>query len=149
MIKDLLLHNLIFLILATLITIASSLLESAFLLNYLKDNIVTILVAFLGVSVATISIVSTKLKEVIDKYNGDFTTTVKSLRFSIKEQLFYISFAVILSVLFNSPVIMGLHGQSKEAMELLFVHIFIASLYNLYDTANAIFIIFEWESEIR
>lgn len=147
MIKDLIIQNLVFLVLATVATICNSYLDSEFLLNYLQANIVTILIAFLGVSVATLSIVSAKLKEVMDKYNADMSSTIRNLRFSIKEQLFYITFGVILSVLIHSSIFMESYEKSSEIMEVLFIYIFIASLYNLYDTANAVFVIFEWEAE--
>jgi len=141
-----LLHLKIF-TLSLFITFGTQALESKFLLIYLGENLTTILIAFLAVSIATISIVSTKLKEVIDKYNANFSSTIKSLRFSIKEQIFYILLSIIVSVFCGSKLFMDMYSYSYQIIEVIFIYIFLLALYNIYDTANAIFIIFEWEAE--
>lgn len=145
--KDLALLHLKIVILSLFITFGTQTLESKFLLIYLGENLTTILIAFLAVSIATISIVSTKLKEVIDKYNANFSSTIKSLRFSIKEQIFYILLSIIVSVFCDSKSFMGMYSYSYQTIEVIFIYIFLLALYNIYDTANAIFIIFEWEAE--
>ena len=50
-------------------------------------------------------------------------------------------YLILLLVLVHSPIFMALFTYSKSLVEILLIAVFIASLYNLYDTANSIFII--------
>src|SRR5690606_21966360 len=111
-------------------------LGSKFLYGFFESNLVTILVALLAVNAATMGIVLTKMRDLIDK-NGNaeaFKKTRRNMLLSIKEQIGLIILAAIVLSVKSAPVV-----QSIENMPLLFnsivTGIFVYALLVLYDTA--------------
>ncbi|WP_339899641.1 hypothetical protein [uncultured Gilvimarinus sp.] len=130
-----------FIVFAAIVRFASEYLGSDYLILFLDKNLITILIALLAINTTTGSVVMTKLREITDKNGVNFSETIKNLKLSIFEQVFLIVIALVLLVLVHSPIFMALFTYSKSLVEILLIAVFIASLYNLYDTANSIFII--------
>lgn len=121
-------------------------LDSKFLYRFFDSNLVTILVALLAVNAATMGIVLTKIRDLIDK-NGNaalFKKTRSSMLLSIKEQIGLIVLATLVLSVKSSPAI-----QSIENMPLLLnsiiTGIFIYALLVLYDTAKGVLIIVDFD----
>jgi len=81
-----------------------------------------------------------------DKYNVDFKYTMSQIKSSIFEQVSLIVLSLIILILIHSKVLTEIHVLYKDIFEALLASVFIASLYNLYDTANSIFIILKSEN---
>jgi hypothetical protein len=121
-------------------------LQATFLHVFFESNLVTILVALLAVNAATMGIVLTKMRDLIDKNgNGDaFNKTKKNMLLSIKEQIGLIILATIILSIKSSPAI-----QSVQNMPLLFnsiiTGIFVYALLVLYDTAKGVLIVVDFD----
>lgn len=120
-------------------------LGSKFLYGFFESNLVTILVALLAVNAATMGIVLTKMRDLIDK-NGNaeaFKKTRRNMLLSIKEQIGLIILATIVLSVKSAPVV-----QSIENMPLLFnaiiTGIFVYALLVLYDTAKGVLVIVDF-----
>jgi hypothetical protein len=120
-------------------------LGSKFLYGFFESNLVTILVALLAVNAATMGIVLTKMRDLIDK-NGNaeaFKKTRRNMLLSIKEQIGLIILAAIVLSVKSAPVV-----QSIENMPLLFnsivTGIFVYALLVLYDTAKGVLVIVDF-----
>lgn len=120
-------------------------LGSKFLYGFFESSLVTILVALLAVNAATMGIVLTKMRDLIDK-NGNaeaFKKTRRNMLLSIKEQIGLIILAAIVLSVKSAPVV-----QSIENMPLLFnsivTGIFVYALLVLYDTAKGVLVIVDF-----
>lgn len=134
-------------ILAIIITLGSNYLKSDFIFNFLDANLVVILIALLAINLTTCSVIMTKLKEISDKKNIDFTKTVIELKKSIYEQIILICLSVIFQILKHSVIIGSKLKYHQIIFDSLIVMLFIYSVYILYDTGKAIFVILEYENE--
>lgn len=120
-------------------------LGSKFLYGFFESSLVTILVALLAVNAATMGIVLTKMRDLIDK-NGNaevFKKTRRNMLLTIKEQIGLIILASIVLSVKSAPVV-----QSIENMPLLFnsivTGIFVYALLVLYDTAKGVLVIVDF-----
>ncbi|MFY0675716.1 MAG: hypothetical protein JXR18_00365 [Neptuniibacter sp.] len=118
---------------------------SKFLDGFFESNLITILVALLAVNAATMGIVLTKMRDLIDK-NGNaeaFTKTRCNMLLSIKEQIGLIILATIVLSIKSAPAV-----QSIENMPLLLnslvTGIFVYALLVLYDTAKGVLVIVDF-----
>lgn len=117
-------------------------------LVYLKDNLLTILLAFLAINTATLGHLSAKIQDIIVEYkNLDFTDTIREMKKSLLEQIILIILTVILIIVDN-----GENVQFKLKTELLytfFLAIFIYALDILWDTGKSVFIIVDEINKIN
>lgn len=116
--------------------------ESEAVFELLKANITNLQVALLAVNAATLGIVLTKIKELIDKKGGNtFDEVKKQMLLSIKEQIALIvaSLIIIALVSAKSPPITIEIDVYKVALLATFVY----TLLILYDTANSVFVILD------
>lgn len=137
-----------FLVLSALIVGACKLLESDYLVTYLKENLITILIALLAINTTTGSVVMTKLQEIALTKGINFSSTIHELKVSVIEQVIYIIASLLILICMDSDSIIQLyHPVVATALEISLISVFLASLHNLYDTANSIFIILEYEGK--
>ncbi|RUR46456.1 hypothetical protein [Vreelandella populi] len=122
-------------------------LGSNFLEGFFKSNLIIILIALLAINAATLGLVLTKIRELIDNRGGGssfFISTKENMLLSIKEQIVLI----VLSVLFLSLRYSEIVQSYKEAIYLIDVFIltvFFYALYILYDTAKSIILIIDYD----
>lgn len=135
-----------FLVIATTLVTLSKAIESSFIFEFIKSNLITILIALLAINTTTGSVVMTKLKDISDKNNIDFSSTIGELKSSIIEQMVFIILGILLLVLVGSTKVLAMYEYMNEILYILLVSVFIGSLYNLYDTASSIFIILKHEN---
>ncbi|MBH0040435.1 hypothetical protein [Pseudoalteromonas sp. SWN166] len=135
-----------FIVLSVIVWYFCSIIESNYLMEFLDKNLISLLIALFAINTTTSSFVLTKLKDINQKYGGNFEGTLGQFRISVIEQLVFIVFALLILVLLNSQSVVGLHSLVLPILEVLLIVVFIASLDNLYDTANSIFVILSWES---
>ena len=128
--------------------VEQSILESSFLLDFIKDNLVMLIIALLAINSTTLALVMTKIKDLIDKTNrkDSFQKTKKEMLFSVKEHIALIGF-VILLLIFNSSPIIKEYKQAITICNVLLVSSMIYSLQMLYDVSKSAFIILDFDDK--
>lgn len=145
MIIDYLKNCSLFILLGVSVRFVCTLLESDYLIVFLSNNLITLLIALLAINTTTGSVVMTKLREIVERHGGNFSLTLGQLKLSIVEQLAFIVLAVLILILLGSKPTLELNEYIKPLLEAGLISVFIASLHNLYDTASSIFVILAWE----
>lgn len=136
----------LYIVVGFVLTGISSALGSTYLEDYLKENLITLLIALLAINTTTSSVVMTKLKEIADATGGNFKFTIEQLKLSAYEQVVLILVAVILLIFSGSKTVIGLHVWMPFILNGAVASVFIAGLYALFDTAKSIFVILRYEN---
>lgn len=124
-----------------------TLLESEFINHFLRDNVITLLVALLAINLTTIGIVLSKIRDILELNNGsNFLNTRREMLLSVKEQIALIIVASILLVVRYS------NAYEKLQIDNIFIDTallstFIYAILILYDTAKSVFIIIDLKNE--
>lgn len=118
--------------------------QSDFLFLFLKSNITNVQVALLAVNAATLGIVLTKIRELIDKtgQRDAFDSTRKEMLLSIKEQVALIAvslFILSIEAAKSFPV-----AVPSYVFQATLIASFIYSMFVLYDTACSVFVILDY-----
>jgi len=123
------------------------LLGSHYVMDFLDKNLVSLLIALLAINTASLGIVLTKVRELVDASKGaaDFSRTRGEMLFSVKEQIALIFLSLILLTLNQSSWI---HDYPKliEFIQVLVMTCFIYGMIVLYDTAKSIFVILSFNN---
>jgi len=121
-------------------------LETKFLINFLQNNLITLLVALIAINSATLSIVLTKIRELIDKSesNIDFSNTKKQMILSINEQITLIAVSMIFLMLLDSSFIKN-NPDYISLIHTFIIGCFVYAVRVLYDTAKSVFVILDYE----
>jgi hypothetical protein len=118
--------------------------QSDFIFNFLKPNITNLQVALLAVNTATLGIVLSKIREIIDKtgQRAEFESTRNEMLLSIKEQVALVAVSLLIIALEsakNPPI-----AVPSEVFQATLVASFIYSIFVLYDTAKSVFVILDY-----
>jgi len=129
------------------IELSSSWLESDFLHNFFKNNLLTILIALLAINATTMGVVLTKIRDLQDRVKEQapdfFREAKEEMLISIKEQICLIISAVIVQVLRASKIICTV-PKFDFILNSITAGIFVYSLIILYDTAKSVLVIMEY-----
>lgn len=136
----------LYLVVGFLLAGISNALGSTYLEDYLRENLITLLVALLAINTTTSSVVMTKLKEISDATGGNFKSTIDQLKLSIYEQMMFIVIAAIVLILTGSKVVLSIHTSMPFILNGIIASVFVAGLYALFDTAKSIFVILRYEN---
>ena len=123
-------------------------LSSTYLTSFLEQNLVNLLVALLAVNSATMGIVLTKIRDLVEKHGqGDaFGRTKRQMLVSIKEQIGLILVAMLSLMVSNSP-----YAAQIPNGEILFgsllAGVFVYGMMILYDTAKSVLLIIDFKLE--
>lgn len=128
---------------ACLAQLALASIGSSYIAEFLKDNIVNIQIGLLAINAATLGIVLTKLRDLVEKgvEASAFENTRREMLLSVKEQVALIAAAlVILSVASATklPIVIA-----PVLLDALLLTCFIYSLMILYDTAKSVFVVLD------
>ncbi len=120
-------------------------LGSCYLINFLKQNLITLLVALIAINSATLSILLTKIRELLDKTGqiSSFDNTKKQMIISIREQVIIVFVAILFLIIQDSSFI-KFHSEFELFLNVSITGCFIYSLRILYDTAKSVFIILDY-----
>lgn len=129
---------------AALINHILTLIKSEFLFNFLSSNIINIQIALLAVNAATLGIVLTKIRDIIERTGAvrAFEMTRKEMLLSIKEQIALIVFSLTVLAIksaTNLPLDIPLF-----LIQTALIASFIYSINILYDTAKSVFVILDF-----
>lgn len=114
---------------------------SDYLIKFLRENIVSLQIGLLAINTATLGVVLTKLRDLVEKGvdPATFSTARNEMLLSIREQVALIISALVLlsldsakSLLFPIPV---------ELTQILLISCFVYSIMILYDTAKSVFVV--------
>ena len=131
--------------------LATFLLESIgsrYIFDFLKQNVINVQIGLLAINTATLGVVLTKLRDLVDKGIPleKFASARSEMLLSIKEQMALIVFALIIlsaesatSVPFRVP---------EELLRILLLSCFVYALMILYDTARSVFVVLGESPEI-
>ena len=133
---------------AFLLTQIQAVIGSTYIVEFLKKDLVSLLVALLAINAASLGIVLSKIRELIDsndEHTG-FESTKKEMLFSIKEQI---------TLIFLSLTLLMIHGaeslkdkeQAISFVEVMVISCFIYAMLVLYDTAKSIFVILSFNEK--
>jgi hypothetical protein len=111
---------------------------------FLLSNLTNLQVALLAINAATLGIVLTKIRELIEQVGNKstFESTKSEMLVSIKEQLALIIFSLI--VIAFSAAKNPIFYLSQDVYKTLLLSSFIYSLFILYDTAKSVFVILDY-----
>lgn len=126
--------------------LAQDALGSQYLNDFLKANLVNLLVTLLAVNSATMGIVLTKIRELVENHGhaDSFRETREQFLLSIKEQVFLIGAAVVLLTVQGSKHLVGLPNLPLFLWSAL-AGVFIYGMMILYDTAKGVLIIIDYD----
>lgn len=146
--KSIFIHGLISLGVAFILEQTQVLLSSTYITYFLNENLVVILIALIAINSATLGIVLTKVKELIDetKNNEAFVKTKKEMILSVHEQIFLVFVSLILLLVQNSEWL-NAHLKVKPLIEVSIMSCFVYALIILYDTAKSVFVILDFKKE--
>ena len=141
MIASILKSSLISVGIACLATFLLESIGSRYLFDFLKQNVTSIQIGLLAINTATLGIVLTKLRDLVDKGVplSKFSNARDEMLLSIKEQMALIIAAlIILSV--DSARSLPVHIPT-ELTHILLLSCFVYSLMILYDASKSVFVV--------
>jgi hypothetical protein len=126
-----------------LVAIQNSL-NSEYLNEYLKGNLITLLVALLAINSATLGIILTKLRDLIDQDNSTrFHQTRSQMLLSIKEQIGLIAVSVVFMLVKYSDFFNSINIENYF-IDTVIIGIFVYAILILYDTAKSVFLLLDY-----
>lgn len=143
MILGVLKSSLISIGIAFLVQVALGLLGSRYIYDFLFQHMINIQLALLAVNAATLGIVLTKLRDLVDKGVDPtaFKGTKNEMLLSIREQIALIVVVfVVLSLQSAKNFSLMVPG---EVFDTLLLACFAYELIILYDTANSVFVLLD------
>ena len=116
-------------------------LKTNYLIIFLEQNLVSLLIALLAINTASLGIILSKIRELLDKNNKiSFDKTKKEMLKSIQEQIILIFLSLILLMFINSDILKN-NLQVLQSLETIVVACFVYAILILFDTAKSVFII--------
>lgn len=127
---------------------ALSAIKSEYLLGFLEGNLINLLIALMAINTATMGIVLTKIRELLDKQDNQsaFDSTKASMLLSIKEQISLIVLSAVVLSVKKSTLFSGADWAAPTYSTLLYT-IFAFSMFNLYDTSKSVLIIIDFKNK--
>ncbi len=117
------------------------LIDSTSLFNYLNNNLLTILLAFLAINTATLGHLAAKIQDIMVIHNHlDFTATIFEMKKSLVEQIIMVVLSIIIIIFHESNLYFPL---KFEILNIFSLTIFFYSIYILWDTGKSVFVIID------
>jgi hypothetical protein len=109
--------------------------------EFLRGNIVSLQIGLLAINTATLGVVLTKLRDLVDKGASlsNFSSTRTAMLLSIKEQVALIASAIVILSLEDARELPLMVPEGL--LRVLLITCFVYSLQILYDTAKSVFIV--------
>ena len=136
----------LFLVIGFVINFIAERLQSDFISTFLSENLITLLIALVAINTTTLSVVLTKIREISDQLGGDFTRTAKEMKTSIAEQVILVILASVTQMISTSSLIKASFPLITFISNVVLIAIFSYAIYILYDTANSVFVILQFEN---
>ena len=129
-------------IISTFFIYLQSSLTSTYISNFLKSNLITIIISLLAINIATTGIVLGKMKDIVDNTKNKtlFVKSKKEMQISIIEQVVLIVLAFMVLTFSDSPFIQNMQIL-RNILDICCLAIFVYDTIILYDSSKSIFII--------
>lgn len=130
------------------VQLAQHYLATQYFNDFLKANLINLLIALLAINSATLGIVLTKIRELVDKdgQGRSFKQTKNEMLLSIREQVTLVAASILTLTLWSSKKL-----STFENSELIFgtlaSAVFVYSMLVLYDTAKSVLIIIDYDNQ--
>lgn len=124
-------------VVAIIIYLIEYLMRVNFTKDFFSGNLITLLYAMLAINIATLGIVLTRIVE-LKQSNSSFSQTKNQILLSLKEQISLIFLSLILSILSKKDKINCYPELFEHSISILFLTIFVYSVFILYDTAKGL-----------
>jgi hypothetical protein len=126
---------------ACLASFALAAIGSNYIFEFLRENITNIQIGLLATNTATLGVVLTKLRDLVDKGIplSKFSSARREMLLSIKEQMALIISALVILSLSDATSIP--FRIPEELLRVLLFTCFVYSLTILYDTAKSVFVV--------
>lgn len=138
----------LFLVVSVLIQSISLWLESNFIELFMKDNLITLLLALMAINTTTVSVIMTKLRELSNDNGLDFSRTINSTKESIIEQVILLVIAFFVLIVQSSTLLANKWSGITIVTNVLLITTFLYAVHILYDTAQAVFVIANKENTL-
>ncbi|KIA90514.1 hypothetical protein [Kaistella jeonii] len=117
------------------------LIESSSLFEYLNNNLLTILLAFLAINTASLGHLAAKIQDIMVIHNHlNFSATIFEMKKSLVEQIILIVLAIIIIIIRES----NLNFLLKfEILNIFSLAIFLYGINILWDTGKSVFVIID------
>ncbi len=113
---------------------------SNFLINYLKNNLIGILLTLLAINTATSTFIVSKLEEISNSYKINFSETYSQIKLSLIEQIFLLILSIGAQTVFASEIIKPYSGKLLNyTFDVIMIFSFIYAIEILRDTGIAMF----------
>lgn len=123
-------------------------LNSHLLFDYLKDNILGLLLTLLAINTATLGLIASKIQDVFVLYlHLDFSVTLKEMKLSLKEQIVMIIVSIFTILVIDSDKV--IFNFKIDIGNVILSTILIYSIHILWDTGKAVFVIIEELQKIK
>lgn len=127
---------------------AQGFLGSAYMDTFIKNSLINLLVALLAVNSATMGIVLTKIRDLIDRKgngSGAFENTKRQMLLAVREQIALIIVGLLVLVLADSKYVLA--GSSVHTfLQTVLCGVFVYAIIVLYDTAKSVIIIIDYDA---
>lgn len=142
--KDIFKNIFISLGIASILVAIQTSVNSEYLNDFLKNNLITLLVALLAINSATLGIILTKLRDLIEKDSSSkFLKTRNEMLISIKEQIGLIAFSVVVLLVKYSDLYNSINIQDYF-IDTIIIGVFAYAIIILYDTAKSVFLLLDY-----
>ena len=138
----------LFLLIGLILTAVTNWLESDFIVDFLSSNLITLLIALIAINTTTLSVVLTKIREISDRLGGDFSNTAREMKLSLVEQVILVVVTTITQVMKESVLVASAFPSIGFISSVIMIGVFAYAIHILYDTANSIFVILNFENTL-
>ncbi len=129
---------------ATIVQAGLDMIGSTYLNLFLRSNLINIQIALLAVNSATMGIVLTKIRDLVDRasVSNAFTRTRAEMLLSIKEQMALIGVSIF--ILSTHDVANGWLPGNPFVFSVSLLAVFIYSMMILYDIAKSVLLVVDF-----
>lgn len=125
-------------------------LGSDYLHEFFDTNLISILIALMAINAATMGIVLSRIKELLEKHQGSvekFQSSRDQMLLSIREQIGLICISATLLTVRNAAGLASLMENENVLLLLnsLIIAVFVYALRLLYDTAKGVLIVVDFD----
>ena len=131
-------------VLSAIIVGLSKLLDSNFILDFLDDDLISILITVFAINTATNSLLIADLANIAKSTDLKFKQSYEQIKFSIYEQLILIVLGFLLLMIRGSQI--NFESEILFILDTLLVCVFAFSIDILRDTAMAVFKLIEFRN---
>lgn len=119
---------------------------SEYLVNYLKNNLLTIQLGTFAINLSIFSFIISRAQEIKKEYKDfDTRSIILSLKESLVEQIVILIIGIFLLSMYDSKLAVELFDVTKFhlVLDVLIVSVFYNTLQIFYDTGNGLFLLID------